>query len=111
MGTPVELDKTEDPSTVLVFLGIEVDTIALQLRLPSQKMESLKKLLWKWQGKKECRKRDLKFLIRVLSQACKVVNLGRTFLRMTNGSVFVRLNREARSDTGFTLHSDGMECQ
>ena len=105
-GTPVEPDKTEGPSTVLVFLGIEIDTMAMQLRLPSDKLARLKELLWKWRGKKECRKRDLKSLIGVLSHACKVVKPGRTFLRRLidlskiarKPSHFVRLNREARSD-------------
>ena len=105
-GTPVEPDKTEGPSTVLVFLGIEIDTTAMQLRLPADKLARLKELLWKWRGKKECKKRDLKSLIGVLSHACKVVKPGRTFLRrlidlskiVTKPSHFVRLNREARSD-------------
>ena len=50
-GTWVEPDKTEGPCTVLMFLGIEMGTMAMQLRLPSDKLSRLKELLWKWQGK------------------------------------------------------------
>ena len=105
-GTPVEPDKTEGPSTVLVFLGIEIDTVAMQLRLPQEKLIRIKELLWQWRGKKGCRRKELKSLIGVLSHACKVVKPGRTFLRrlidlsklVRKPSHYVRLNREARSD-------------
>ena len=105
-GTPVDQGKTEGPCPVLVFLGIEVDTIAMQLRLPLGKLSNLKELLGKWRGKKACRKRDLLSVIGVLSHACKVVKPGRSFLRrlievskiVNDLDHFVRLNREARSD-------------
>jgi len=38
MGVPVADHKTEGPSTVLVFLGIELDTINRTLRLPEEKL-------------------------------------------------------------------------
>lgn len=38
LGVPLEPSKLEGPSTCLTFLGIEVDTQALQLRLPEQKL-------------------------------------------------------------------------
>ena len=33
-GAPVEEDKSEGPATTLPFLGIEVDMVAMELRLP-----------------------------------------------------------------------------
>ena len=72
-GTPVEPEKTEGPSEILVFLGIEIDTTTMQLRLPAEKLARLKDLLLRWRGKKECRHQD--------PHACKVVKPGRTFLR------------------------------
>ena len=105
-GTPIDPGKTEGPCTTLVFLGIEVDTVAMQLRLPQEKLARLNETLKQWQAKKCCRKRDLLSLIGVLSHACKVVRPGRSFLRrlFDLGKVvkhldhFVRLNKEARSD-------------
>lgn len=41
-GVPLEL---EGPSSCLTFLGIEVDTQALQLRLPEEKLSRLKALM------------------------------------------------------------------
>ena len=42
LGVPLEYSKLEGPSSCLTFLGIEVDTESLQLRLPSDKLSRLK---------------------------------------------------------------------
>ena len=39
---PVAEEKLEGPSTVVTFLGIEVDTVAMELRLPQKKVSKLK---------------------------------------------------------------------
>ena len=39
LGIPVATHKVEGPTTCLSFLGIELDTQALQLRLPAKKTE------------------------------------------------------------------------
>ena len=80
-GLPVEEEKCEGPATCLTFLGIEIDTVALELRLPSDKLYKLRRQLKDWRGRKVCTKRELLSLIGVLSHACKVVRAGRTFLR------------------------------
>ena len=40
-GTPIEPDKTEGPSTSIVFLGIELDSVTMELRLPADKLARL----------------------------------------------------------------------
>ncbi len=35
--------KTEGPATTLVFLGIELDSVAMEIRLPREKLEQLKR--------------------------------------------------------------------
>ena len=105
-GTPVEEQKLEGPSMVLAFLGIEIDTATMELRLPDIKLKLLQQILAQWRGKKVCKKRDLQSIIGSLSHACKVVRLGRTFVRRLIDLLAVakrphhhiRLSREARSD-------------
>ena len=105
-GTPIDPGKTEGPCTSLVFLGIELDTVCMQLRLPEDKLAQLMKLLKRWRAKKCCKKRELLSLIGVLAHACKVVRPGRSILRrlIDLGKMarephhFIRLNKEARSD-------------
>lgn len=36
-GTLVEEEKSERPATTLPFLGIEIDSVAMELRLPVDK--------------------------------------------------------------------------
>ena len=63
MGVPVADHKTEGPSTVLVFLGIEVDTINGTLRLPDEKLCRLKEEIRSWAGRRSCKKKALLSLI------------------------------------------------
>ena len=42
LGVPLETSKLEGPATCLTFLGIEFDTMTLQIRLPPQKLSNLK---------------------------------------------------------------------
>ena len=41
-GVPVAEDKTVEPTEILTFLGIEFDTLAMELRLPNEKLVELK---------------------------------------------------------------------
>jgi len=38
LGVPIATHKTEGPSTTMTFLGIELDTVAMTLRLPREKV-------------------------------------------------------------------------
>ena len=106
LGVPVADHKTEGPSTSLVFLGIEVDTVSRTLRLPSEKLCRLQQEIKSWVGRRSCRKKALLSLIGQLQHACCVVQPGRTFLRrMIDLSTTakkrhhrIRLNRGFRSD-------------
>jgi hypothetical protein len=44
-GVPVAEDKTVEPTEILTFLGIEFDTLAMELRLPNEKLVELKHTL------------------------------------------------------------------
>ena len=106
VGLPVEPEKDEGPTTTLSFIGIELDSIALEIRLPRDKLQRLRETLGSWREKKSCKKRELLSLIGLLSHACKVVRAGRSFLRRLidlstipkHLDHFVRLNAESRSD-------------
>ena len=75
-GIPLEEAKFEGPATVIEFLGIELDTEALEIRLSQAKLQTLVHLLSQWRRKKVVRKRDLLSIIGSLSHACKVVKPG-----------------------------------
>ena len=45
LGVPLAAHKKEGPTAVIMFLGIEIDTLVGELRLPEDKMERLKMTL------------------------------------------------------------------
>ena len=98
--------KTEGPETSLTFLGIEIDTIRLQLSLPMEKVQCLQDLLFRWRSRKAYTKKELESLLGHLCHAATVIRPGRVFLRnhfclpsrVSNPCHFVRLNMDARAD-------------
>ena len=81
LGIPIAVHKTEGPDTILVFLGILIDTLKFELRLPTDKLTRLQQQLDAWSTKTSCRKRELESLLGHLSHAATVMRYGRTFLR------------------------------
>ncbi len=106
LGMPVEPEKDEGPATVISFLGLELDSTAMEVRLPLDKLTNLRALLTSWRGRKACKKRELLSLIGSLAHASKAIKPGRSYLRwLINLSTitrrldqFIRLSREARAD-------------
>ena len=106
LGVPVASHKTEGPSTCITFLGILVDTVAFQLRLPREKLHRLQEMAIHWQKKKACTQKELESLLGHLSHAAMVIHPGRIFLRSLFALLpqaprphhFVRLNRIARAN-------------
>ena len=90
----------------MCYLGIEVDTISLQLCLPSSKLASLKETLAACICLKTMTKIDLQRLTGLLQFATKVVHPGRPFLRRlyalqdigNHPNYFVHLNQADRAD-------------
>ena len=74
---PTEPEKEDGPATELVFLGMELDSINLEIRLPQDKLDRLRQTLREVRGMKACRKRQLLSLVGILSHACKAVRAGR----------------------------------
>ena len=106
LGVPVALDKLEGPTTTLVFLGILVDSVRQQLRLPDDKLRELQHAIISWLGRCSASKRRLLSIIGKLAFAARVVPAGRLFLRRlidlsTKAKKLhhhVKLNSEARAD-------------
>lgn len=81
IGFPIAVEKREGPATALEFLGFEVDSQAMTVRLPAKKVKELKDLLRQWQGRKVATRRELDSLVGKLAHASQVVPPGKTFMR------------------------------
>ena len=51
IGVPLNNDKTVQPTTCLIFLGLEIDTVKMQIRIPQNKVRELANLLLHWVSK------------------------------------------------------------
>ena len=111
LGVPLASDKTVGPSQVVIYLGIEIDSVSQTIRLPSDKFQELMAKLEDWKDKRKCTKRELLSLIGSLSFACKVVKPGRIFLRrlidlsttVSKLSHHISLNSDSRADIEWWL--------
>ena len=81
LSVPVAPAKCEGPTTVLVYLGFELDTDNMVVRLPQAKLQRTLVLVQEWVGKRGCRKRELESLLGHLQHAATVVRPGHTFVR------------------------------
>ena len=78
LGLPLHPGKCVGPSTRLVVLGIELDSVE---HLPEDKLVALRELIASWCHRWWCSRAQLESLIGHLHHAAKVVWPGRTFLR------------------------------
>ncbi|VDI71062.1 Hypothetical predicted protein [Mytilus galloprovincialis] len=62
-GVPLAEDKTVQPTEILTFLGIEFDTLKMEMRLPGEKLTNLKQTLQLFLHSKKVTLRQLQSLI------------------------------------------------
>lgn len=81
LGVPIAHEKTMGPFTCLQFVGITLDTITMEARLPQDKIDKCKHLLGGFLSRRSATLRDFQSLIGFLNFACSVIVPGRAFLR------------------------------
>ncbi|KAK3732238.1 hypothetical protein QZH41_001624 [Actinostola sp. cb2023] len=80
LGLDEAYEKAVSPTTRLTFIGLEVDTIAMTVSVPEDKLCDLESILNKWQNKRRCTKRQLQNLIGKLSFVATCIPPGRIFM-------------------------------
>ena len=106
LGVPVAQEKCAGPATRMVFLGFELDSLEMIIRLPEEKLGCTMQLIKEWGSRKACKKRDLESLVGHLQHVAMVVRPGGTFVRwliellssVRSHNHWVRLNVSTRSD-------------
>lgn len=81
LGIPMAPKKIEGPTHRLIFLGLELDTIAMTARVPHVRLEAMKELLQNWQLKQHSNVKDLESLLGLLQFVTKVIRPGRAYQR------------------------------
>ncbi|XP_041429517.1 uncharacterized protein LOC121397210 isoform X1 [Xenopus laevis] len=105
-GVPLAQEKTEGPYTCLRFLGIEIDSIRQECRIPKDKIEGLTEEVKYARVARKLTLRQLQSLLGKLNFTCRVIPMGRVFSRglsLATAGVqqphhFIRLNKGHKAD-------------
>ena len=101
LGLAESVDKACSPSTVMIFLGIEFNTVEGTLEIPPEKLREIRSLLLQWSTKREATKLEVQSLVGSLNFLAACVRPGRIFMsRLLN---FLR----SMSDTGSVVLDSG----
>ncbi len=106
LDIPIAEDKLLGPATVIIYLGIEIDTVNFTIAVPDHKVYAFLATLPYWCNRRTCQKRDLLSLLGTLNYFAMVVRPGRIFVRrliqLTKTARelhhYVTMNAEARDD-------------
>ena len=112
LGFDVNWKKVVDPCQSLVFLGVEISSVDMQVKLPADKLQALKHELLSFAGRKRATKRQLQSLVGKLSWSSAVIRGGRVFLRRMINAIAVlkrpshktRIDDEIRADLHWWIH-------
>jgi len=75
--------KVEGPVTILVFLGIDLDTTDMIMHLPEEKLQLKTSTIREWLNRKAAKKREIPSIVDELVHATKIVSEGRIIIRRT----------------------------
>lgn len=106
LGFIVSFKKCTSPSTKVIYLGIEFDSVEMSISLPTAKMEMLMNELQFFHGKTRATIKQIQSICGIVSHPSKVIKGGRTFSRRMLDSLKglapskkrVRLSKEFRKD-------------
>ena len=81
IGVPVAEEKVEGPVTSLKFLGLVVDTVAMEVRIPEDKLVDLRLTLRQAIERRKMTLQEIQSLVGKLNFCCRAVAPGRAFCR------------------------------
>ncbi|XP_060562711.1 uncharacterized protein LOC132722259 isoform X1 [Ruditapes philippinarum] len=81
LNVPLADEKTEGPNKIMVFLGIELDTDKMQIRIPIEKITEVITKVREILNKKKASLREIQSLIGSLNFCCRAIPAGRPFCR------------------------------
>ena len=80
LGLEESSKKAEAPTQELVYLGVMFDSVAMEMRVPPDKLAEIKSEIGKWSRKTTITKKNLQSLLGKLFWVSRVVRLARVFM-------------------------------
>lgn len=112
LGVPLSEEKTVGPAHILVFLGLEIDTIQMVLRIPQDKLDKAKDELLNLKGKPKVTLKNLQQLLGLLNFCAKAIPSVRAFNRrfcdamcgVEKQNHHIRVSSEMKEDINMWLY-------
>lgn len=106
IGVPIKSDKTVTATPIITFMGLELDSILMEARLPADKLIKARTLLSSFVKSRKVTLKELQSLLGLLNFCCQVIVPGRGFLRrlidltlnVSKPHHHITLNKESRKD-------------
>ena len=106
IGVPIKQEKTASARIVITFMGLELDSVAMEARLPADKLSKVRGKLLHLSRSRKVTLKELQSLLGLLNFCYQVVPPGRCFLRrlidltknVTKPNHRITLNKESRCD-------------
>ncbi len=120
LGVPLAIEKTEGPSEVITFLGLEIDSIRQLVKVPRRKLSQVVDSIQRALSAEDMSLTQVQSLIGSLNFVCRAISPGRAFLRrlidLTKGVTLknqrVTIGAGAKKDLTlwlqFLLHCNGV---
>lgn len=87
LGVPLAEDKTEGPTESLVFLGLELDSSKMVVRIPTTKITEVVEKIKNILSHKKSTLKEIQSLIGSLNFCCRAIAIGRPFIRRLINSI------------------------
>lgn len=81
LGVPIAVEKSVGPVTVLKFLGLEIDTIDMVVRIPQDKLFKLRSLLEPLLFRERIKFKEFESIIGLMAFCSRAITSSRAFLR------------------------------
>lgn len=111
LGFYIAWNKVKSPSRRCVYLGIEIDTVDMCLRLPSDRLEKLRSELQFWTNRRKATEKQLQILTGHLSHCARIIQGANlymhflyTLLNEARGKRKVKLSKEFHDDLSWWVN-------
>lgn len=106
LNVPMALEKKEGPCEILVFLGLELNSKEMVVRIPLEKINEVITKIQNLLSKKKARVKEIQSLVGSLNFCCRAIATGRPFCRRLINTIcgldkpfhFVRINKSVKLD-------------
>ena len=111
LGVPIAYEKTEGPTTKICFLGLEIDSEEMVVRIPMPKIKEITQKTEDLLAHAKCTLKQMQSLIGSLNFACRAITPGRPFCRrlinatcgLTKQHHHLRITTDMRKDLDLWL--------